>query len=234
MKIRQQTSTGGTVPAGMEEYWVPSVWAWYAAAAIWVLAALFAPMTSWISLIVIAAVSAVAGGVTARFAPRTRRLRPVEIPRADTGTPEVDLLLQEGRTALLRLRQLEQQLGEPALSADLNRMIQAGEAIFRYVEEQPETADQLRRFMNYFLPTTLRLLERYQTMAESGVQGTAMEKTADQIRQVMGRVADGFQRQYEHLFSHEALDLSAEIAVLEGMLGREGLDRDEFSRKMNQ
>ncbi len=217
--------TGDPVPEGMEVVTLASPLPWYAAAAVWVVWGLFLPMLSWISLVLAALCSLAAGLLTAHFGPKRRELRRRAAPPANTGTPEADEALDQGRAALGELRQLDEQIADGALSARIRRLEQVGDAIFDQVEAHPEKAKQIRRFMNYYLPTTLSLLRRYAELDAGGVEGETIRGAKQGVEQVMEKVTAGFEKQYDNLFTDEALDLSADIEVLEAMLGQEDLSR---------
>ena len=214
---------GDPIPEGMEVVTRPSALALYAAAAVWLLWGLFLPMLTWGSLILAAVVSLAAALLVWRFGPKQRELREKPLERANTGAPEVDEALLRGRAALRELRTLDERIADEELSRRIRRLEQVGKAIFDQVEAQPGQAKNLRRFMNYYLPTTLELLRRYVRLSASGVEGETIRAAKENIEQVMEKIIAGFERQYDDLFAEEALDISAEVQVLETMLGQDDL-----------
>ena len=82
---------------------------------------------------------------------------------------------------------------------------------------------QLRRFLNYYLPTTLKLLNAYDRMGAAGVAGANIDGTMGRIDAMMDKVVEAFDKQLDALFADEALDISTDITVLEQMLAQEGL-----------
>ena len=89
--------------------------------------------------------------------------------------------------------------------------------------EQPDKLPQIRRFLNYYLPTTLKLLNAYDRMGSAGVAGANIDGTMGKIDAMMDKVVQAFDKQLDALFADEALDISTDITVLEQMLAREGL-----------
>ena len=89
--------------------------------------------------------------------------------------------------------------------------------------EKPAKKSQISRFMNYYLPTTLKLLNAYDRMDQAGVEGANIDGTMGKIGAMLDQICTAFDRQLDALFAHEALDISTDITVLEQMLAREGL-----------
>ena len=91
------------------------------------------------------------------------------------------------------------------------------------VAKSPDKLPQIRRFLNYYLPTTLKLLNAYDRMDATGVEGTNIDGTKGRIEDIMSTICTAFDRQLDALYGQEAMDISTDIDVLEQMLAREGL-----------
>lgn len=139
-----------------------------------------------------------------------------------TGNPEVDKIIDDGNEYLQKLREANDAIPDEALSEDIDRMERASADIFRYISEYPEKAQQIRKFMNYYLPTTLKLLNSYQRLSAQSVKGENITSTMFNIAGMMHTVADAFEKQLDALFSAEAMDISADISVFETLLKQEG------------
>ena len=229
--MAQPYRSGESVPQGMEVRTAASAWPFYGAAAVWLLCALVAPMYSWLHLLIILLISTGIFLLLWKLCPKRQVLVPVPERTPDTGVPEADEVLTHGRRELRQLQALNDQIHDPGLSRQMDRLSQVGAAIFDYVEAHPEEAPQLRKFLNYYLPTTLKLLQSYRQMSEAQVEGENISSAKKGVEEIMAQVVKAFEKQYDNLFSNEALDLSAEISVLEGMLTQEGLDGPDFKLK---
>lgn len=139
-----------------------------------------------------------------------------------TGNPEVDKIIDEGNEYLKKLRAANDAIPDETLSADIERMEKASADIFRFIGDHPEKAPQIRKFMNYYLPTTLKLLNSYQRLSAQSVKGENITSTMFNIAGMMHTVADAFEKQLDSLFSDEAMDVSADISVFETLLKQEG------------
>ena len=80
--------------------------------------------------------------------------------------------------------------------------------------------------MNYYLPTTLKLLNAYDRMSSQGVEGQNISGTMERVESMMSTIVTAFERQLDSLFGDQALDISTDITVLENMMAREGLSDD--------
>ena len=101
--------------------------------------------------------------------------------------------------------------------------------IFRTVIEQPDKAPQIRRFMDYYLPTTLKMLRGYRKMDERKVSGQEAENVKDKIESAMDVVIGAFKKQLNTLYQNDILDISTDIDVLETMLKQDGLSGQPIS-----
>lgn len=149
-------------------------------------------------------------------------------------TPEQQELAVERDRALSELRRLNVNIPDPTLTAQISHMESTTQNIFAYVLEHPEKKSQIRRFLNYYLPTTIKLLNAYDRMDDAGVSGANIDGTKGKIEQMLGTVASAFDRQLDALFGDEALDISADIKVLEQMMAQEGLTENTDFKTMPQ
>ena len=86
----------------------------------------------------------------------------------------------------------------------------------------------MRRFANYYLPTTLKLLNAYDRMAAQKISGENVSGSMQRISAMLDAAADAYRRQLDALFANQALDIETDITVLETMLKREGLSGGDF------
>ncbi len=154
-------------------------------------------------------------------APPKEAPKPEEKP-SSTGNPEVDKIIDEGRDYLKKLRAANDAIPDEALSEDIDRMEKASAGIFQYIGEHPEKAAQIHKFMSYYLPTTLKLLNSYQRLSAQTVKGETITSTMFNIAGMMHTVANAFEKQLDSLFDDEAMDISADITVFETLLKQEG------------
>ena len=158
----------------------------------------------------------------------------VEIPDppkpqpASTGDPALDKMIRDGNLALEEMKRLDESIEDERISQAIRRLEQASQAIFQQVRESPEKLPQIRKFMDYYLPTTLKLLNAYDRMSSVGVGGENIDGTKERVEAIMDTIVAAFEKQLDGLFGAEAMDVSADITVLETMLAREGLAGDQM------
>ena len=133
------------------------------------------------------------------------------------------------RSIILQIRKRNDDIKDYAVSERIYRIEEHTQNIFDYVTQHPEAMSQIRTFMNYYLPTTLKLLDSYSRIEQVGVAGENMKKSKENIERILDMLVVGFEQQVDKLFSNESLDISSEIKVLETMMKQDGLDgRSDF------
>ena len=138
------------------------------------------------------------------------------VPEAPAAQPaEEDVIRQ--------IRHLNDEIDDAAVSERIDRMEQVTASILRTLKERPERAEDARRFMNYYLPATLKLLESYRLMEKQSFQGENIQASRRQIDAVLEKLVSAAEQQQDKLFGSEALDVEAEISVLETMMASDGL-----------
>jgi len=137
----------------------------------------------------------------------------------ETGEGETD---DFGRI-IREIRRLNDDIKDVAVSYRIEQIEEHTKNIFEYVTAHPEAMPQIRTFMNYYLPTTLKLLESYSRIERVGVAGENMKKSKDNIENTLDLLVIGFERQLDQLFRNESIDISSDISVLETMMKRDGL-----------
>ena len=102
--------------------------------------------------------------------------------------------------------------------------------IFDRVSQDPNSLDDISRLLEYYLPTTVKLLEAYQQLDSQPVQGENIYSSKIEIEQTLDTLNDAFERLLDSLFEEVAWDVSSDISVLHTMLAQEGLVGNEFER----
>ena len=149
-----------------------------------------------------------------------QRARPAPQPEQETA-PETPLNLETARRFAKVLEQ-EQQLMQDAQGAEeLAHMQKTTEAICDWLETHPESLPKARRFAEYYIPTTLKLLHTYNDV--QGQKGDNAESIRRDIAGILHTLNQAYSNLYDNLLSDVALDVSSEIAALQGMLANDGL-----------
>ena len=193
-----------------------------AAAAIY---SLIFPLHRWQHYVIAAGVMLLVGRVAYIMAQGvdTTKEAPVQQPVPKTGDSAVDSLVEKGQERLKEIRRENDLIPDEELSAQMDQLEDVANRIFHTVAEQPQKAPQIRRFMDYYLPTTLKMLSGYRKMEERQVSGANAQATQAQIRSAMNVVLQAFDKQLDALYQDDMLDISTDIDVMETMLRQDGL-----------
>ena len=202
----------------------------YAAAVVWVLYALLFPLHRLTHFIVVILASALVGGIAKLICKDV--VEEVEVPAEPetTGNAELDKMIDACDKAIAEMKRLDDNIADEKISAQIVRLGTLTEKILGQVKADPAKLPQIRKFMNYYVPTTLKLLNAYDRMGAQGVEGENIIGTMAKVEQMMGTIVIAFEKQLDSLFGSEALDISTDITVLDNMMAREGLSDDPIHR----
>ena len=202
----------------------------YAAAVVWVLYALLFPLHRLTHFIVVILASALVGGIAKLICKDV--VEEVEVPAEPetTGNAELDKMIDACDKAIAEMKRLDDNIADEKISAQIVRLGTLTEKILGQVKADPAKLPQIRKFMNYYVPTTLKLLNASDRMGAQGVEGENISGTMAKVEQMMGTIVIAFEKQLDSLFGSEALDISTDITVLENMMAREGLSDDPIHR----
>ena len=210
-----------TPPAGMRAVTKKSVLPIYAIGAVWVLWSLFFPLYSLSHYIPCLIVSLAVFLVLTKVIPDKVTYEP--IPVQVTGYESADELLKAGDAHLRTVRELSAKIDNTDVRAKVGRLGGTCQRIFDYVRQNPKSADELRKFMNYYLPTLEKLVKTYELMEEQGVEGENITASKERISTMLDTMDAAFRKQLDALFGDTALDIDTDITVMEGMMAQEGL-----------
>ncbi len=146
-----------------------------------------------------------------------------------TGNEAADAVITKGMEMLNTIRQENAAIPDETLSRQMDTLSEKCEQIFRTVSEAPGKAPQVRKFMNYYLPTTLKMLANYRTMQQRGVSYQELSQARDTTIRGMNMILTACQKQIDNLHRENMLDISTDIDVLEQMLKRDGYTENEIT-----
>ena len=131
---------------------------------------------------------------------------------------------------LQQLRQANDAIPDPVMTAKISRLEAVSARIFELAKQDPGKKAQLQKFMDYYLPTALKLLNTYASLPAQDVQGENIADAKKNIERSMDLLVTAFENQLDKLFQSDALDVSADVAALEGMLNMDGLTGSDFAK----
>ena len=149
----------------------------------------------------------------------------------DPDTAAMERFKVSGREALRRIREANDAIPGREVSEKMDQLESTAAKIFSYVEAHPEKLPETRKLMEYYLPTTLKLLEKYRQYEEMEFPPSNVQKTKKEIEGSLDTVNIAFENLLESLFQDDTLDVSTDIDVLQTMLRQEGLAGRRFTIK---
>ena len=207
----------------------------YLVGATWLVYAMVSPLRTAPQYVICAGLSLVAFVVAKVIcpdksdetvdAPAPAKAKPAkeEKKAASTGNVEIDALIAERDRALSEMRRLNDNIADEKISAQIDHLEEVTRKIIDQVVAHPEKLPQIRRFLDYYLPTTLKILNAYDRMDSTGISGSNIDATKQKVEGMMDTVSQAFDKQLDSLFGSEALDISTDITVMENLLSREGI-----------
>lgn len=202
--------------------------------AVWLIYVIFFPLTTWYHLAVMLALSFVALGFAARKTPPVHRIvekkytaPPPPVPvKIKTGNETLDELLTGAMTYTNELNALALSITNEKMTGPIAELLDISRQIFAFVEKTPEKARQIRQFMNYYLPTTIRLLQSYSEFSRQPLKGDNIREAMGKIEESMGGIVETFRRELDNLYRDKSEDIAVDIDVMLAMLRQQGISDD--------
>ena len=143
--------------------------------------------------------------------------------------PEIDPIVEEGNKALAEMGRLYMSIQDVEVRGKINEIMRITDKIVQDAIEDPSDIPQIKKFMNYYLPTTIKLLNSYDRMSAIGVEGENLDKSMKNINDMLDAAIVAYKKRLDSLFANQALDIETDIDVMNTMLAREGLtDNRDF------
>ncbi len=143
-------------------------------------------------------------------------------------TPEARDIVRRGENYIMKIQQINTELPGEVITLKLQKLESVIRRILEEAKQQPDSVMDLRKLMNYYLPTTWKLLEAYKDIEDEPVKTPQMLETQKNVENTIDTVNDAFENLLDQLFRNTAWDISSDISVLNSMLTQEGLKDNEF------
>lgn len=143
---------------------------------------------------------------------------------------KLNKVMEIGEEYARQLKEANLVLEEKEISLKLTRLEMVIRKIFQCVELNPEKLPEIEKFTEYYLPTTLKLVNAYRDFDKETIQGENIKKAKEEISQTLNTIIHAFENLLDSLYEDVAMDISTDISVLETMLKQEGLTDSEFEQ----
>lgn len=149
----------------------------------------------------------------------------------DPRRAELYRTVEEGKAYIRQIKEANDALPDEDISNKLFRLEDVTTRIFDHVEKHPEKLSEIGKFMRYYLPTTLKLVNAYREFEQQPAQGENIRSAKEEIKKSLDVINQAFEKLLDSLFEDDALDISTDISVLQTMLAQEGLTGSDFSQE---
>lgn len=199
----------------------------------WIIAAAFLPLYRIWGLLMAAAVSAFVAYLLGKSSVQKENnagreqvsksaAAPERVEKKSYG-PEIDPIVEEGNRALSEMGRLYMSIKDTEVRKKINELMRITDKITQDAIADPSDIPQIKKFMNYYLPTTIKLLNAYDRMSAQGIEGENLDKSMKSINEMLDAAIEAFKKRLDSLFEDQALDIETDIKVMNTMLAREGL-----------
>lgn len=227
----------------------------YAFAGAWLLMALILPLYRVWAMVLAIFISGFSAYLAGRIAARREKSGEENARKAEAEPeqkqeaasqqkksygPEVDPIIEEGNRALGEMGRIYMSIKDTEIRGKINEIMRITDKIVQDAIHDPDDIPQIKKFMNYYLPTTIKLLNAYDRMSSQGIAGENLDKSMSNITDMLDQAIEAYKKRLDSLFENQALDIETDIEVMNRMLVREGLAGDKdfdvtiYSKGTNQ
>lgn len=199
----------------------------YALGLTWVIYALIFPLYKLSHFIVLFVLSIIVVVLAKGFAKTAFENSLVEEPQAPRDE-KTSAAIEEANTYLSQIKLLNDRIEGVEVSKQIFKIEALVEKIFSTVSKDPSQLSSVRRMLNYYLPTTVKLLKNYNSLEDQKVSTANIRSTIANIESALDTIVAAFEKQLDSLYDKTAMEISADIDVLETIMSQEGLLQDEL------
>ncbi|MCI7505404.1 MAG: 5-bromo-4-chloroindolyl phosphate hydrolysis family protein, partial [Coriobacteriaceae bacterium] len=146
-------------------------------------------------------------------------------------SPQARAILDKGQAFIRQIRKSNEAIPGAEISEKIDQIESVVRSIFDRAEENPQVIPELDRLMDYYLPTTVKLLDAYEDLDRQPVQGANIVKSKQEIEQTLDTLSVAFTKLLDSIFAEVAWDVSTDVSVLHAVLAQEGLVDNPFEKK---
>lgn len=158
-----------------------------------------------------------------------RERREAERRAQEQLSPECRSMIEKGESYVKYIRKCNDDIPGREISAKLDKMEELVRRIFEEVKRNPEQVSELDKMIEYYLPTTAKLLDAYRELDNQPDPGEHVSRTKKEIEDAVDTLNIAFEKLLDSLFADRAWDISSDISVLHTVLAQEGLTGGDFS-----
>ena len=141
---------------------------------------------------------------------------------------ESESTIKIGRDYIEQIKTVKNELYREEIFANLDKLENISQQILNQVEKNPQKAQEVNKFINHYLPITIKLINSYEELNNQVVQGDNIKNAKIEIEKSIELINKAFENLLDDLFEDVALDISTDISVLKTLFKQEGLGEEDF------
>ena len=141
---------------------------------------------------------------------------------------EIESIIKIGRNYIEQIKNIRKDLYKEEIAIKLDKLGNISNQILIQVEKNPKKIQEVNKFINHYLPITIKLINSYKDINNQLVQGENIESAKSEIEKSIDLINNAFENLLDDLFEDVVLDISTDISVLKTLFKQEGLTEDDF------
>jgi len=147
-----------------------------------------------------------------------------------SGKEEIESTIKIGREYIEQIKAVKDELCREEIAIKLYKLGNIGDQILNQVEKNPKKTQEVNKFINHYLPITIKLINSYKELNDQVVQGDNIKNAKIEIEKSIDLINNAFENLLDDLFEDVALDISTDISVLKTLFKQEGLGEEDFKK----
>lgn len=140
-------------------------------------------------------------------------------------------LLQESEKNVTKLKQMKDKIQNTDIRGKIININKTTDKIIKVLHKKPDKISSASKFLNYYLPVTIKILERYDEIEDQNLTSSSSRDFESKVNQMISNIEIAFDNQLNNLYNEEFIDTNAEIKVFEAMLKSDGLLGESINTK---
>ena len=147
---------------------------------------------------------------------------------SDSEREEIKSIIEMGRNYIEQIKKVRNELYKEEIAIKLDKLVNIGDQILNYVEKNPKKTQEVNKFVNHYLPITIKLINSYKELNNQVVQGDNIKNAKIEIEKSVDLINNAFENLLDDLYEDVVLDISTDISVLKTLFKQEGLSEEDF------
>lgn len=148
----------------------------------------------------------------------------------DSEKEKIEATIKIGRSYIEQIKNVRNDLCKEEIAVKLDKLGNIATQILSQVEKNPNKIQEVNKFINHYLPITIKLINSYKDINNQVVQGENIENAKNEIEKSIDLINSAFENLLDDLFEDVVLDVSTDISVLKTLFKQEGLVEEDFKK----